>query len=167
MSEHWRDAACAKETCDDGKQIDNCSSVLVVTSPAGALTSKECSAKYQAAKSAGTLAGKTWNDFRKTECAANAPAATTEPATKPAATTEPAKETAPTKPAATTAVAPSNAVFPTAVSSKYSSEKAGRARMHTCLDQYNANKATNANGGLKWIVKGGGYYSECNKRLKG
>jgi len=141
--------------------------VLVVTSPAGALTSKECSAKYQAAKSAGTLAGKTWNDFRKTECAANAPAATTEPATKPAATTEPAKETAPTKPAATTAVAPSNAVFPTAVSSKYSSEKAGRARMHTCLDQYNANKATNANGGLKWIVKGGGYYSECNKRLKG
>jgi hypothetical protein len=29
-----------------------------------------------------------------------------------------------------------------------------------------ANKATNANGGLKWIEKGGGYYSECNKRLK-
>jgi hypothetical protein len=39
--------------------------------------------------------------------------------------------------------------------------------MHTCLDQYHANKANNANGGLKWIVKGGGYYSECNKRLKG
>jgi hypothetical protein len=37
----------------------------------------------------------------------------------------------------------------------------------TCLDQYNANKATNANGGLKWIQKGGGYYSECNKQLKG
>ena len=36
--------------------------------------------------------------------------------------------------------------------------------MHTCLDQYNANKA---NGGLNWIQKGGGYYSECNKRLKG
>jgi hypothetical protein len=145
--------------------------VLMVTSPAGALTSKECSAKYQAAKSAGTLAGKTWNDFRKTECAANTPAATTtEPATKPAATTEPAKttepskETAPAKPAATTST---TAVFPTAVSSKYASEKAGRARMHTCLDQYNANKAKDANGGLKWIEKGGGYYSECNKRLKG
>jgi hypothetical protein len=138
--------------------------VLMVTSPAGSLTSKECSAKYQAAKSAGTLAGKTWNDFRKTECAANTPAATTEPATKPAAATEPAKETAPAKPAATTSTA---AVFPTAVSSKYASEKAGRARMHTCLDQYNANKAKDANGGLKWIVKGGGYYSECNKRLKG
>jgi hypothetical protein len=39
--------------------------------------------------------------------------------------------------------------------------------MHTCLDQDNANKATNANGGLKWIQKGGGYYSECTKQLKG
>ena len=25
----------------------------------------------------------------------------------------------------------------------------------------------NANGGLKWIQKGGGYYSECTKKLKG
>ncbi len=39
--------------------------------------------------------------------------------------------------------------------------------MLTCLDQYKANKASNGNGGLKWIQKGGGYYSECNKRLKG
>jgi hypothetical protein len=39
--------------------------------------------------------------------------------------------------------------------------------MHTCLDQYKANKASNGNGGLKWIQKGGGYYSECNKRLGG
>jgi hypothetical protein len=39
--------------------------------------------------------------------------------------------------------------------------------MHTCLDQYNANKASNASRELKWIQKGGGYYSECNKRLKG
>ena len=39
--------------------------------------------------------------------------------------------------------------------------------MHTCLDQYNANKAANGNGALKWIQKGGGYYSECNKQLKG
>jgi hypothetical protein len=36
--------------------------------------------------------------------------------------------------------------------------------MHTCLDQYRANKATGGNGGLIWIRKGGGYYSECNKR---
>ena len=130
-----------------------------------ALTQKECSAKYQAEKAAGTLGGKTWNDYRKSECAANMPAATTEPASKPAARA-PTKESAPTK-SATTPAAPSNAVFPTAVSSKYSKESAGKARMHTCLDQYHANKANNANGGLKWIVKGGGYYSECNKRLKG
>ncbi len=140
--------------------------VITGGGPAAALTQKQCSEKYQAEKSAGTLASKSWNDFRKTECAANAPAATTQPATKPAATTESAKESTPAKPAKTSA-APSNAVFPTAVSSKYSSEKAGRARMHTCRDQYQANKATNANGGLKWSVTGGGYYSECNKRLKG
>jgi hypothetical protein len=82
-------------------------------------------------------------------------------ASAPAATK--AKEPAKTEPAP----AATNAVFPTAVSAKYSKETAGKARMHTCLDQYNANKANNANGGLNWIQKGGGYYSECNKRLKG
>jgi hypothetical protein len=138
---------------------------VALASPAAALTQKECSEKYQAAKSAGTLADKSWNDFRKTECAAaSAPAATTQ--TKPAPAANATKDAAPAKPSAKTATT-SNAVFPTAVSSKYAKESAGKARMHTCLDQYHANKATNANGGLKWIVKGGGYYSECNKRLKG
>jgi hypothetical protein len=136
-----------------------------LATPATALTSKECSAKYQAAKSAGTLNGKTWNEFRKTECAA-APAAATESDTKPAPAKDASKEAAPAKPATSTAPA-STAVFPTAVSPKHAKESAGKARMHTCLDQYNVNKANNANGGLKWIVKGGGYYSECNKRLKG
>jgi hypothetical protein len=58
-------------------------------------------------------------------------------------------------------------VFPAGVSPQYSGEDPGKARMHTCVDQYNANKATNANGGMKWIELGGGYYTECNKRLKG
>ena len=49
-----------------------------------------------------------------------------------------------------------NAVFPTAVSPKYTNESAGKARMHTCFDQYNANEATNANGGLECIQKSGG-----------
>jgi hypothetical protein len=129
---------------------------MIVTSeqPAQALTMKECSAKYQAAKSAGTLSGQNWRDFRKAQCGPDATAAA------PAAGA----------PAATPTTAPKatgNSVFPTAISPKYSSESAGKARMHTCLDQYNANKATNANGGLKWIQKGGGYYSECNKQLKG
>jgi vitamin B12/bleomycin/antimicrobial peptide transport system ATP-binding/permease protein len=138
------------------------SALMVMPQPAQALTMKECSAKYQAAKTAGTLAGQNWRDFRKAQCGADATAAAPA-ATTPAATTPAAPPTA-----APAAAKPSgNAVFPTAVSPKYSSESAGRARMHTCLDQYNANKATNANGGLKWIQKGGGYYSECTKQLKG
>jgi hypothetical protein len=142
---------------------------LTVTSPAQALTTQECSAKYQAAKAAGTLAGQKWNDFRKAQCGADAAAApTAAPAAAPAAPKEaeakPKKEAAP---AAAPAAPAGPAVFPSAVDAKYSKESAGKARMHTCVDQYNANKATNANGGLKWIQKGGGYYSECTKKLKG
>ena len=81
------------------------------------------------------------------------------------------KEAAPKEAAKKEAAAPAApsgpAVYPSAVDPKYSKETAGKARMHTCVDQYNANKATNANGGLKWIQKGGGYYSECTKKLKG
>ena len=77
---------------------------------------------------------------------------------------KPKKEAAP---AAAPAMPAGPAVFPNAVDPKYSKETAGKARMHTCVDQYNANKATNGNGGLKWIQKGGGYYSECTKKLKG
>ena len=129
---------------------------------AQALTAKECSAKYKAAQQAGTLNGMKWNDFRKAECGSTTPQA----ATSPAATSPAATSSHPT--AAKQTPAPSgNAVFPMAVSSKYSSESAGKARMHTCLDQYHANKNNNSNGGLKWIQKGGGYYSECSKRLKG
>jgi len=60
------------------------------------------------------------------------------------------------------------AVFPTAISPKYAGEKdLDKARKQTCADQFTANKATNANGGLKWIDKDGGYYGECASRLKG
>lgn len=61
----------------------------------------------------------------------------------------------------------SQAVFPSAVAPKYSTESPDKARMLTCADQFTANKATNANDGLKWIEKSGGYYSECVSRLKG
>ena len=141
---------------------------LAVTSPAQALTAQECSAKYQAAKAAGTLGGQKWNDFRKAQCGADAAAApAASPAAAPAAPAAPkAAEAKPKKEAAPAAPA-GPAVFPSAVDPKYSKESAGKARMHTCVDQYNANKAANANGGLKWIQKGGGYYSECTKKLKG
>ncbi len=133
--------------------------MLTITLPARALTMQECSAKYKAAQSAGTLSGMKWNDFRKAQCGADAAAATPAPAAPKAAKSA-------TKDTASGALARAgDATFPTGVSSKYSSETPGKARMHTCLDQYNANKASNGNAGLKWIQKGGGYYSECNKRL--
>jgi hypothetical protein len=59
------------------------------------------------------------------------------------------------------------AVFPTVIAPKYSGAAPDKARTLTCADQFNANKATNANGGLKWIEKSGGYYGECVSRLKG
>ncbi len=144
------------------------------TGPASALTAQECSVKYNAAKEAGTLGGMKWNDFRKAQCGAEAQpaAAQTVPnpmnkeAPKPAPT--PSSTAAKPEPAPSAAPAASgSAVFPKAVDPKYASETASKARFKTCVDQYRVNKAGNSNGGLKWIEKGGGYYSECNKRLKG
>jgi hypothetical protein len=131
----------------------------VSVAPAAALTMKECRAKYQEAKKANTLKGQKWNDFRKAECgdddADEAAAAAAVPDT-------PAPAATPAKPAGKAKAA----VFPKAVAQKYSNETAGKARLKTCADQYNANKATNANGDLKWIEKGGGYWSQCNTKLK-
>src|SRR5204862_4925772 len=96
--------------------------------------------------------------------AAPAAAAPAAPAAPKEAAAKPKKEAAP---AAAPAAPSGPAMFPSAIDPKYAKESAGKGRMHTCVDQYNANKATNANGGMKWIEKGGGYYSECNKHLKG
>src|SRR6185503_2528166 len=88
---------------------------FAATAPAQALTPQECSAKYQAAKSAGTLGGQKWNDFRKAQCGADAAAT---PAAAPAAAPAAPKEA--TKKEAAPAAAPAgNAVFPTAVDPKY------------------------------------------------
>lgn len=201
-----------------GTAIILTASAFVFSSPASALTMKECSAKYQSAKDAGTLGSVKWNDFRKTQCGDDTAAA---PAETPAAKPAPAKQAAApsaddaksltmkqcstkyqaakdagtdggakwndfrknecgpgadavalstdgsSEPAAPTVAAPKGMKFPTAVSSKFSSESPGKARMHTCLEQYHAAKDANALGGLKWVQKGGGYYSLCNARLKG
>jgi hypothetical protein len=152
---------------------------------------KQCSVKYQAAKASNSLNGETWNQFYK-QCAAGlkgggaaeapAPATTTTSAPPPATTTQAAP--APKKhhwwqggnnnsnqagaPAsAPPPVSAGNVVFPTAISAQYANLKGGRARLETCAAQYRANKATGGNGNLKWIEKGGGYWSECNKHLKG
>ncbi|TGD98026.1 hypothetical protein [Methylobacterium nonmethylotrophicum] len=100
-------------------------------------------------------------------------------APKPAQAPPPNPPAIPAKPAAPapaghsttgpSAAPAAGAIYPTAIAPKYAKEPAGTARQNTCLDQYNANKAAGGagNGGMNWIEKGGGYYSECNKRLKG
>lgn len=127
--------------------------LLTYALPAQALSMKECSAKYKAAQAGGTLSGMTWSEFRKVQCSSDA--------TSAAAPATAAKIPSPSR------TTTGRAIFPNAVSPKYTKETPGKARMHTCLDQYKVNKAANSNGGLTWIQKGGGYYSECNKRLKG
>lgn len=122
------------------------------------LTMAECSAKYQAAKTAGTLNGMKWNDFRKARCGANASDDDSVPAADEASYTGD-----PEKPSIK---APRGVKFPSAVAKKYTDETPGKARMHTCLDQYYANKDADTLNGLRWIQKGGGYYSLCNAKLR-
>ena len=104
------------------------------------VSEQECSSRYQAAKAAGTLNGMTWNAFRSAGC--------------PTVT---ARRTGGMVPTAA-------GMFPVTVAKKYSHLPAGHARMLTCRDQYEANKAAGI-AELTWSEEGGGYYSECNKRL--
>ncbi|UCI30417.1 hypothetical protein [Mesorhizobium sp. B4-1-4] len=122
------------------------------------LTMAECSTKYQAAKTANTLKGTKWNDFRKSECGAGASDDETVPAPSEANYTK--------EPATPTVAAPKGVTFPTAISPKFATETPAKGRMHTCLEQYYANKDAKTLGGLKWIQKGGGFYSLCNAKLK-
>ncbi len=144
-------------------------SALAATSSAHALTPQQCSAKYQAAKTAGTLGEQKWNDFRKAQCGADATAAPA--ATSAVASAAPKEATAsPKKEAAAATAAPAApqapAVFPAVVDPKFAKETASKARMQTCAAQWKVNKAANTTGGLRWIQKGGGFWSECNKKLK-
>ena len=141
---------------------------LAASAPAAAqaLSNAQCSAKYQAAKTANTLNGRSYFAFRRDECLAQPaadqqPAAAGQPAANPLRPAPAAAQRPAPAPAAT-----GNAVFPRVVDPKYASLRPAQARLKTCSDQYNANKATNANGGMKWIEKGGGYWSACNKAIK-
>jgi hypothetical protein len=123
---------------------------------------KACGEKWQAAKAANATNGATWTKFLA-DCRAAGPVA----AATPAAASLPVAD----KPVAgKPAVAPKAAgtpVFPAAVSPKFAELRPGQARQKTCSEQYQANKASNGNGGLRWLEKGGGYWSLCNKKLKG
>ena len=87
-----------------------------VSSQASALSMADCSAKYKAAKAAGTDGGLKWNDFRKAQCGTDAaPAIAAVPAAPakaakvavPAAPVTTAKVAAPAVTAATPAATPS------------------------------------------------------------
>lgn len=139
---------------------------------AASAVQKECSTKYQAAKSAGTLNGLTYNQYysqcakEAREGAAAAPSPPAAQATPSPAATQAAPK-APPAPAAPTTASTGGAVFPTAVSPEFANLKPHQARMKTCAAQWQKDKADNTTGGMKWNPKGGGYYSECNRRLKG
>ncbi len=123
----------------------------VASVPAQALSMKECSAKYKAAQAAGTLNGMKWNDFRKAECGAAAPAAATTPAPAPAAKAPPP---APPAPAATTSK-------PAAAGSP--GRAAMVARERACGAEWKADKAAGKiAAGMKWPQ----YWSACDKRKK-
>ena len=111
-------------------------------SAANALSMKECSAKYNAAKEAGTLGGMKWNDFRKAQCGAEATSAPT-PSKRPRLRVHNRRKRQLSgllpRPRCNRQRGISQAVSP-----KYWGEFAGKARMQTCLDQYRANKATGA-----------------------
>ncbi len=115
-----------------------------VTVPVQAKTMKECAAQWQEMKAANQTEGMKYRDFSKKCMTGGEPAAENPPPAKPEAADHRRK------PAARRAGG-GNAVFPSAVSSKYSGEFAGKARFNTCLDQYKANKANGGNGGMKWI----------------
>ena len=138
----------------------------------GKLSSLACHRAFSDAKKAGTLNGQKYADFKQGHCngtSASAASQLTAPvaaeASRPSPVSAPAAPSAPA--AAAAPVASGNVVFPARVSPEFASLTPGKARMQTCLAQYNDNKSTGRNGSLKWIQKGGGYYSECNARLKG
>lgn len=128
-------------------------------SPASALTMKECGAKYQAAKTDGSAKDMKWNDYRAKFCGADA-------AAEDAADDKTVAATPDAEPAKATAVAPKGVTFPKAVDKKYASETPAKQRLKTCVDSYHANKDAGTLNDLKWIQKGGGYWSLCSAALK-
>ena len=78
----------------------------------------------------------------------------------------PTEATYTSEPEKPSVAAPKGVSFPKAISPKFATETPAKGRMHTCLEQYYANKDANTLNGLKWIQKGGGFYSLCNAKLK-
>ncbi|RWK64405.1 hypothetical protein [Mesorhizobium sp.] len=168
----FRKAECGTEAAATGATPAKADSTSAATTDAAAaattkaaatvnagsgLSRADCSAKYQAAKTGNTLNGMKWNDFRMNQCGGGGSDDTMPAADQASLTNQPEKPTV---------TAPQGVTFPKAISTKYSSETPSQARMHTCRDHYHANREADTLGGLKWIQKGGGFYSLCNAALK-
>lgn len=131
---------------------------------------RECGAKYQAAKAANELGGKSWQDFLK-ECRANlagqpkseppaAEAPKAEPPKTEPAKVEPPKAEPPKEPAKveTPAAEPPKPAKPAAAKST------AAERQKKCSEEWKAQKAEllKKDPKLKWPK----FWSACNKRLK-
>ena len=117
---------------------------------AQALSSKECSAKYKAAKEAGTLNGMKWNEFRKAQCGADAAA-------------EPMPAPPPPPPAAEKPMAPPPAAGAPAAKTGSPGRQAYLARLHACSAEWKALKASGKRpAGLHWPQ----FWHECDVRKK-
>jgi hypothetical protein len=132
---------------------------------------KQCGAEYQAAKTAGSLNGETWQQFLqacRTRHAAPAAAAPAAPAPAPVAAPSPpppAPVAEPAKPAAAPpAPAPSSPVTTKSGKPVSPGTQAFIDREKACGAEWRAKKAAllKANPKATWPA----YLSECNKRLK-
>ena len=143
---------------------------------------KACGDEWRGVREAETANGVTWPQYLA-RCRAQAaerageragrqrasrplPAPSASPPAAPARRAERAAQPAPKPQAESQAPRTSAPVFPQEVAARHASERPALGRQRTCADQFKANKTTEANGGLRWIEQGGGYWSRCNAHLK-
>lgn len=122
---------------------------------------KACGDKWRAVKEVESAKGTTWPQYL---AACRAEASRTR-AVRPEVATSRGRSPEAVQAAPPSAMA-SVPVFPERVSAEFAGESPQRARQKTCSAQFQANKTANANGGLRWVEKGGGYWSKCNAHLK-
>lgn len=135
---------------------------------------KACGDKWRTVREVETTKGVTWPQFLAA-CRAQASAPTATGDAKREANREASREApaspvpaspAPAKPSRQAALVGGTPIFPQDIATRHASERLALGRQRTCADQFKANKSADANGGLKWIEKGGGYWSRCNAHLK-
>jgi hypothetical protein len=122
---------------------------------------KACGDKWRAVRETETAKGVTWPQFLSRCRSETSGSARIAPA--PSGASDAAARTRPAEKPRATGKGP---VFPVDIAPRHASERPALARQRTCADQFKANKASDANGGLRWIEKGGGYWSRCNAHLK-